>query len=397
MRMVPDPAPARDALTSPLDALLAATDLTRGDEPAELRALLGAAAAAVGADAVALHRVDPRTGRLALVGAVGMEDDGCDGPAPDGLAARVLEHGEEVAGRADGLPPDLRARGLAYALGMPVVARDHPVGVLCLVARRPLDDDPVRRHAARVCAARCGWFLERGHLYESLERAMAQILETDERMLGRIGLDIHDGPTQQLSVALLEVQLLEAELSDAEAAGEVLPDKLRPALGRIYETLGGALHEMRELIGHLRPAHFENRTLPDVLEDAVRAFEVRADAEATFVVEGDAQDEDGITLSQRITFYRILQEALTNVYRHAGVKSVRVRLLAQGPAVRLEVLDRGRGFTPPPLVGPQATERAEHIGLRGMRERVALVGGTLTLESAPGHGTRIVVEVPADE
>ncbi len=106
---------------------------------------------------------------------------------------------------------------------------------------------------------------------------MAQILEKDERMLGRIGLDIHDGPTQQLSVALLEVQLLEADLADAEEAGEPPPESLRPSLERIYETVGGALHEMRELIGHLRPAQFEDRRLTDILQDAIAAFEARSD------------------------------------------------------------------------------------------------------------------------
>ena len=59
--------------------------------------------------------------------------------------------------------------------------------------------------------------------------------------------------------------------------------------------------------------------------------------------------------------------------------------------------DVGVGFNPPPLVGPEATEREEHIGLRGMRERAALVGGTLAIESAPGAGTRVVVEMPAAE
>jgi len=104
-----------------------------------------------------------------------------------------------------------------------------------------------------------------------------------------------------------------------------------------------------------------------------------------------------LNLPAKIALYRILQEALSNSYRHAGVQRVWVRLDAVGDRVRLEVEDKGRGFNPPPLVGPEATERAEHIGLRGMRERVALVGGTLTLHSAPGTGTRIVVEMPTDE
>jgi signal transduction histidine kinase len=104
-----------------------------------------------------------------------------------------------------------------------------------------------------------------------------------------------------------------------------------------------------------------------------------------------------VSLSIKIALYRILQEALSNAYRHAGVKQVKVTLSTDDGHVRLEVADDGRGFTPPPLVGPEATERVEHIGLRGMRERVSLVGGTFAIESAPGAGTRIVVEVPADE
>ncbi|MGH2524108.1 MAG: sensor histidine kinase, partial [Anaerolineales bacterium] len=104
-----------------------------------------------------------------------------------------------------------------------------------------------------------------------------------------------------------------------------------------------------------------------------------------------------VSLPVKIALYRIVQEALSNAYRHGGVKGARVALSAEGKSVRLEVADDGRGFVPPPLVGPEATERVEHIGLRGMRERVSLVGGTFAIATAPGAGTHIVVEVPADE
>jgi signal transduction histidine kinase len=94
--------------------------------------------------------------------------------------------------------------------------------------------------------------------------------------------------------------------------------------------------------------------------------------------------------------YRVLQEALSNGYRHAGVDSQEVYLSGQDGWVLLEVCDDGIGFTPPPLEGPGATEREEHIGLRGMRERVHLVGGQLKIVSEPGQGTQIVVRVPSD-
>jgi len=90
-----------------------------------------------------------------------------------------------------------------------------------------------------------------------------------------------------------------------------------------------------------------------------------------------------------------LQEALSNGYRHAGVDQHWVRLWSEDDQICLEVVDRGSGFEPPPLEGPLATEHAEHIGLRGMRDRVKLLGGEFQLTSQRGKGTRIMVKVPA--
>jgi signal transduction histidine kinase len=91
---------------------------------------------------------------------------------------------------------------------------------------------------------------------------------------------------------------------------------------------------------------------------------------------------------------RILQESLSNVRRHAGVVNATVKLWAEKKSLHLEVSDHGRGFEPPQLNGPHGTEKQEHIGLRGMRERAALVGGKLFVESQPGAGTRVCVEIP---
>ena len=109
-----------------------------------------------------------------------------------------------------------------------------------------------------------------------------------------------------------------------------------------------------------------------------------------------------IDLPVKIALYRILQEALSNSYRHAGVEQHWVRLWGDLDKIYLEVKDEGRGFEPQMVEKPadqaqdQATRhsREEHIGLRGMRERVALLGGTFTLTSQPGAGTQIMVEVP---
>ena len=175
---------------------------------------------------------------------------------------------------------------------LPIVVGEAPGGALLLAGEAPPADGPAAPSRGPGGApAGSGRLLDTMRMRANLERAMAQILATDERMLGRMGLDIHDGPTQQLSVAMLEVQLLEADLADAEAQGKPPPESLRPSLGRIYETVGGALHEMRELIGHLRPAQFEDRRLTDILGDAIVAFEARTDCRVTPVFEGEFAGE----------------------------------------------------------------------------------------------------------
>jgi signal transduction histidine kinase len=127
------------------------------------------------------------------------------------------------------------------------------------------------------------------------------------------------------------------------------------------------------------------------LEDLIIQHEELTDATVHLEVETELPP---VNPSVKIAFYRILQEALSNSIRHAGVDENFVRLWAQENDIYLEVVDFGRGFEPPDLTGPGATERAEHIGLRGMRERVQLVGGSIELFSQPNQGTRIEVRVP---
>ena len=250
-------------------------------------------------------------------------------------------------------------------------------------------DDPV----ARIAAGQAGAALEVARLREDLDRAMEQILERDERMLGRLGLDIHDGPTQQLSVALLEVQLLEADLAEATAAGAALPEGLRPALARIYETLGGALQEMRELIGQLRPAPFEDRRLSDILQDAVTAFEAGSDCAVEARFDGEFP-VNGVSITQRITFYRVLQEALSNAQRHGGARHAWVEVVERPEGITLQVTDDGAGFDPAAVAQATAGDVQPRFGLRGMRDRAEMLGGTFSVQSRPGEGVVLRVHLP---
>lgn len=152
-----------------------------------------------------------------------------------------------------------------------------------------------------------------------------------------------------------------------------------------------SLSEIRTFLGAFQSAEVAGRTLLDVLEVLVLQHEQLTGCQVYF----DAMSElPKVSTPVKIALYRILQEALSNAHQHAQVTDIFVRLWSDEEQIHIKVIDFGKGFTPPVLNGPTATEAAQHIGLRGMRERVSLVGGTLKLESALGEGTRIEVSVP---
>lgn len=361
----------------PLSAIAQVYEVTGGMlEP--LRALTQAAIEAVGARRGLL--VDrSREGGARVHVAIGFSDE----------AAASL-----IGGALDVSSEDfVDLEGVAGALVIPFRSGHGVRGALLLEGGGVRKAADIDRGVARASAARAAGVIETAMLRSDLDRAMAQILETDERMMGRIGLDIHDGPTQQLSVALLEVQLLEADLDDAAGSGTDLPPELRPALMRIYETLGGALHEMRELIGHLRPAQFEDRALDDVVRDAAVAFEARGDVAVAFEARGDFP-VNGVSISQRITFYRVLQEALSNAHRHGHASHVEVTLSAGDAGAELVVVDNGDGFDQEDAFRKSSRGPQSRVGLLGMRDRAQVLGGTFEVVSAPGKGTTVRLHIP---
>ena len=384
--------PAHDEVSALVEVATCAADPSRGD--AAVAALTEAARRAAGAR-IALAwagGASERGGRAVASAGLGDGDAGRLGALLEQVSADAGE-GEVAPGDDGPLAAALAGLGAPAGLTVPLGADGAGRGMLLLAGESAPAAEPLRREAARLGARRIGAILDTIRLRANLERAIAQILEKDERMIGRIALDIHDGPTQQLSVALLEVQLLEADLADAEKAGGSPPESLRASLERIYETVGGALHEMRELIGHLRPAQFEDRRLPDILEDAITAFEARGDCRVATTWEGEFP-VNGVSSTQRITLYRILQESLTNAHRHGHATLVTVLCRDEEEGTRLVVTDDGAGFDPEKVQRRRPGLPLQRFGLHGMRERARMLEGTFDVTSAPGRGTTIRVFLP---
>jgi len=192
--------------------------------------------------------------------------------------------------------------------------------------------------------------------------------------------------TQALYGATLYAEATARQLTSGEV--ELAADHLR----ELRDTTQEALREMRLLIFELRPLELEKEGLVAALQARLEAVEGRAGLETEFNVERCPECAEGgeSRLPPEIEegLYRIAQETLNNVLKHAQAHKVIVALRQDEQTIRLEVSDDGIGFD------PTAAQETGGLGLSGITERVALMGGSLEIESAPGAGTRVRVEVP---
>lgn len=218
--------------------------------------------------------------------------------------------------------------------------------------------------------------------------ASLRLLAAGERELQRIVLDMHDGPVQDIFAAVSHLQLLERSLHGQ-------PD-LRRRAAQAVALLERALGEVRTLIGAFRPPGFERRELGAILEGLTVQHEAMTDQPVELSMDESLGD---CALPTKIALYRILQEALANGYRHAGATRQTVRVARVDDRVHLTVADNGRGFDPGQVLAAEADVGVEggHFGLRGIQDRVAMLGGTFALDSTPGRGTALSVTIPVGQ
>jgi signal transduction histidine kinase len=216
--------------------------------------------------------------------------------------------------------------------------------------------------------------------------ASSDILTIAEEELSRIVLDIHDGPVQYLFTALSLLTTIQDEIAEDPHQQALTPD-----IARVAMLLESSLYEIKFFLGAFRPPGFRRRSLASIIQGLVLQHEEATNTIVELCIE-DVPEQ--VALPVKITIYRLIQEALANAYRHAGVDVFYVRLWGEDDWIWLEVKDDGKGFEAPDLDSPMQ-EGDAHIGLRGMYQRVRLVNGEFHLESQPGQGTRILAKVPA--
>jgi nitrate/nitrite-specific signal transduction histidine kinase len=281
------------------------------------------------------------------------------------IVRRVAEYSE---GRLKQL---LSEAGIQMVISTPLMVKGKTVGVLDLGAINPRVVTPEELSLLTAIGHQIGVAVENAHLYEQAQ----QLAVIEER--NRLARDLHDSVTQALYGVTLcaEAAARHLRVGDADMAANHLRE--------IQSTTHEALREMRLLIFELRPPILKRDGLTAALQTRLDAVEGRFGLSVTFVGNGNGrlspELEEGL--------YRVAQEALNNVLKHARASEVTVSLNRNQETVCLEIVDDGVGFD-------LATARDRGgFGLRCMEERTTELGGKLQVKSSPGEGTKVKVEV----
>src|SRR4051794_26146982 len=200
------------------------------------------------------------------------------------------------------------------------------------------------------------------------------VLRAQEEERRRLARDLHDEVNQALTAILLRL----------EALSHSAPPELGDELDELKRLVNQAMNELLSLARQLRPSALDDHGLLPAMASQVRRFAAQTGIKTDLNATGESAE---LQPDEEIAIYRIAQEALANIARHADARSVAVDLRAEnGGGIQLTVRDDGRGF--------ETNRPARGLGLGGMAERARLVGGELTIESRPGAGTQLCLRVP---
>lgn len=360
-----------------------------GELQALLQAALDETLAVMGMEAGGVYLLDESRQELALAAHRGLGSELAT--AVDGLAVGEGFSGEVVARGEPALVPDLtvdarltrpaaRDSGFHALAAFPLRAGGQVLGSLFVLA-------PETRTFARedvelltTIAHQMGVAVENARLLRRVQEAAAH----EERQ--RLARELHDAVTQTLFSASLIAEVLPRVWEKDQALA-------RSRLQDLRELNRGALAEMRTLLLELRPAALTESALPVLLRQLTEAVRGRSRLQVALEVEG-APPAGGLPPDVQIALYRIAQEALNNVVKHAEAVHVTVNVAFGAAGVLLSVVDDGKGFA---INTEGGAGRSGSFGHSIMRERAARIGAEIQIESAPGAGTRITVVVPLAE
>jgi len=232
---------------------------------------------------------------------------------------------------------------------------------------------------------------ENRRLATRVRGAAAQKTETDEQQVMRIARDLHDGPAQDLGFALLRVEALKERARDVVAGGGSGGDEISEDFDLVEAALTSALKEVRDISSDMRLPELAVLSLEETIQRAVADHRSKTGGEVSVELGSVCESS---SMPTKIVVYRVVQEALSNSYRHAPGSSRHVEASCSEGSLEFSMSDSGPGFDP--QTPADDTDRS-HIGVRGMRERVEMLGGIIRISSSRAGGTKVTVRIPLDK
>jgi len=284
----------------------------------------------------------------------------------------------------------LWANGVRSYINVPLISRGKLIGALNLGADIPHAFNDQEVEIAREVADSLAVAMQNANLLEQniqhqkqLQNLSANIIEAQEAERKRISMELHDEMGQSLTAISINLAAIVKEFS-----GDI-PPAVKEKILDANSIIDNTLEQLRELALYLRPSMVDDLGLVPALRGFLDNYTKRTNIKGEFKAVGfDLRLEEPMEMA----IYRVVQEALTNVMKHAAAKTVRVSLEQNKQSVYVFIEDDGKGFNTDEALSYGAPRGG--IGLLGMRERVTFLGGTFEVRSRRGHGTRISVEIP---
>ena len=369
--------------------------ILRAQSPAEIAGATAQTLVAVTeARRAAIVLFNPEEEQMERLGAHGV---GLDLPAKSPLGDYWLLR-ENCQGRTGTIPdvmalPEGDARraalltaGIRCYTGVPLMIADQTIGAIVLGHAQPGPLAEEVQEFVRQVAAQLAVAIRQAQLFDEIHRSREQLRTLSHRLVAlqeeerkSLSRELHDRAGQSMTSLKIGMGVLRRE-------SEGLP-AVQAGIDGLRQMADGVMEELHELAVSLRPSSLDRYGLVPALEQFLAAFQKQNPIEIEFLASG--LDQERLPDDVETALYRIVQESLTNVARHAQAKRVGVILSRKNEFVKLILEDDGCGFDVDEAL------RRGRLGLLGMRERAEMLGGTLTIESSPGCGATVYVEVPA--
>ncbi len=294
----------------------------------------------------------------------------------EGLVGRAMKTGEPIIVldlklkdlRGD-IQTVIRAEGIQSFAHFPLVVDGRVVAVFNVGYTRPnaLNEDTVRLFTALVHRAELS--IANMELFEQTK----DLAVMEER--NRLARDLHDSAKQKAFAAL-------AQLGTANGMWKTRSDGIQHHLREAETLVYEVIQELTFLIQEIYPIALQDKGLPTMLREYVFEWENRNDAAVNLTI----RNERPLPLETEQAIYRVIQEALANISRHSRANRLDVSLVYNPDSLQVTIADDGQGF--------DMNQKAKGLGFRSMRDRIGSIRGTIQIQSAPGQGTRVIVQIP---